>query len=1169
MKRVFLLLLFSFLLCVIKTFGQNVSNEGTDFWAVFPTHVPSGISDANIVVFVTSKFDSEVTVSCGAGYSQTRRIPANTAIEFDVTRAEAYINFSEKNSVLRNRGIHIQVTPGRQKVSAYAHIYAGFRSAASLILPYETLGQNYYSMNYTQVGSGDNYLALVAVEDNTDLLLHKTDGSVAVINLQRAGDVYEYIEEDGTDLTGVFVTADPATSSCKKFAAFSGSSALSLGSCSADPRASQDPLYQQLSPTASWGKNYGVVPFKDRRYILRIVAQSNNTQVKFNGQTYVVNKGQYIESEELTESTLVTADNLISVAQYSLTQGCSSPSGNNIQGDPDMVILNPIEFNIKDITVFSSDRQAINVKYLNVLIKYSASASFRINGVQPNVVWQALNGDPTYTFAQIEVFQPSLTLSANDGFNAIAYGFGAAESYAYSAGTNLASNNYLSVVNTSNGQSNPDGCVGVESQLNVALPYKAQSISWSLDGGNYITTASPVPLETRSNNGEVTYIYQSPYTQTFTTAAKHQLRADVVVANAGPCFTGNITTSYTFNIYNLPTADFDANISGCANSNVQFKERSTSNNPGFSIAEWKWDFGDGTDPTNAETTLPNPQHKFAVEGVYNVKLSVKSGTNCFSDVAEHPVTVYPVPVANFETLDKSCINSAVLFTDKSEISKAVFSTASIINWHWDFGDGTAAEDRANGDAFTHTFLKTGDYNVSLVVTSNNTCESTQFSKTISIVDGPIADFVLPDYCVNDGAAIFVNTSKNIDGTENGLTYLWNFDTNNPTATSTQKNGQYAFPVAGNYQVTLTISNGNSCQISTTKTFTVNSAVDKADFTIQNQENICSGSDVIINNSSTIAFGKIIKIEVFKDFTGNPSDKLTIPFPTGADIILSYPSFGGNVPKTYNIKLIAYSGQNCAKEVMQAITINPSPQLVFDVIPKLCTEQGIVPLNEARETSGLQGIGFYSGVGIDADGNFNPKVAGAGQHTLSYTFSGKNGCSKTIQQTVNVYTSPLISLVSKGYVLSGGQLKLPASATGHNLSYKWFPSTFLDHDDVLEPIVSPTEDINYTLVVSSADGCSATATIEVKVLEGLEVSNAFSPNGDGINDFWVIKYLDSYPNATVEVFNRNGNRVFSSKGYEKPFDGTYHNSPLAVGVYYYIINPKNGRKVVTGPLTIIR
>nr|WP_262897893.1 gliding motility-associated C-terminal domain-containing protein [Pedobacter sp. ISL-68] len=92
---------------------------------------------------------------------------------------------------------------------------------------------------------------------------------------------------------------------------------------------------------------------------------------------------------------------------------------------------------------------------------------------------------------------------------------------------------------------------------------------------------------------------------------------------------------------------------------------------------------------------------------------------------------------------------------------------------------------------------------------------------------------------------------------------------------------------------------------------------------------------------------------------------------------------------------------------------------------------------------------------------------------------------------------------------------------------------------------------------------------IKVLQVLNPPNIFTPNGDNVNDTWIIKYLESYPNATVEIFNRNGNRVFFSTGYKIPFDGNYQNEPLPVGVYYYIINPRNGRQTITGPLTIIR
>jgi gliding motility-associated-like protein len=119
------------------------------------------------------------------------------------------------------------------------------------------------------------------------------------------------------------------------------------------------------------------------------------------------------------------------------------------------------------------------------------------------------------------------------------------------------------------------------------------------------------------------------------------------------------------------------------------------------------------------------------------------------------------------------------------------------------------------------------------------------------------------------------------------------------------------------------------------------------------------------------------------------------------------------------------------------------------------------------------------------------------------------------------------------------------------------------------VASPAEDILYTLNVRSADGCTASDNVMVKVLKTPTVPNAFSPNRDGVHDRWEIQYLDSYPGSIVEVFNRYGQKVFESRGYAKPWDGTLNGKDLPIGTYYYIIDPKNGRKPIAGFVDLIR
>jgi gliding motility-associated-like protein len=123
--------------------------------------------------------------------------------------------------------------------------------------------------------------------------------------------------------------------------------------------------------------------------------------------------------------------------------------------------------------------------------------------------------------------------------------------------------------------------------------------------------------------------------------------------------------------------------------------------------------------------------------------------------------------------------------------------------------------------------------------------------------------------------------------------------------------------------------------------------------------------------------------------------------------------------------------------------------------------------------------------------------------------------------------------------------------------------------VLNPVMTADEDRLYTLKVTSPLSCCETIYVRLHVLKDIVSPNAFSPNGDNVNDVWKLNYLESYPNSTVSVFNRYGEKVFFSHGYSIPFDGNYKGKPLPVGTYYYVISPGNGKKSVTGSLTLIR
>ena len=74
--------------------------------------------------------------------------------------------------------------------------------------------------------------------------------------------------------------------------------------------------------------------------------------------------------------------------------------------------------------------------------------------------------------------------------------------------------------------------------------------------------------------------------------------------------------------------------------------------------------------------------------------------------------------------------------------------------------------------------------------------------------------------------------------------------------------------------------------------------------------------------------------------------------------------------------------------------------------------------------------------------------------------------------------------------------------------------------------------------------------------GLNVSQAITPNGDGVNDTWMIYNIEQYPNSTVRVFNRWGSEVFYAHNYRNDWDGHYKNKNQSLpetSAYYYQID----------------
>ncbi len=103
---------------------------------------------------------------------------------------------------------------------------------------------------------------------------------------------------------------------------------------------------------------------------------------------------------------------------------------------------------------------------------------------------------------------------------------------------------------------------------------------------------------------------------------------------------------------------------------------------------------------------------------------------------------------------------------------------------------------------------------------------------------------------------------------------------------------------------------------------------------------------------------------------------------------------------------------------------------------------------------------------------------------------------------------------------------------------------------------------YTYVMCNTNGCdTATVTIWVFCESGgdLTIYNGFSPNGDNVNDVFMIRGVEGYPNNVLCIFNRWGNRVYYKEGYDNTFDGSWEATTLPDGTYFYVFDDGIGNR----------
>ena len=719
-------------------FGQDFSNKGKEFWFCFPSHVPSGAVLGRLQVWITSDQASSGTVSVTNGsFSAPFSVAANSITSVEVPYSAAHISNAESGTILQ-KSIKLQVAAGQPAVVAYLQQFGQARSAATLLLPTSVLGRKYLTTSFFQNGTGRSQFQIIATKPNTNVeITPRINGikqPIITISLPNVGDMYQY--QATQDISGSLVESIAGgMGGCNPVAVFSGSSGTSFAIFGCNAGNSVDPLLQQLYPITTWGKNFGFIPFGDypNGNPYRIMAADDNTVVSINGAVVAtLNAGEIYPNNYgsanpivLTQPTSITADKQIAVSQYCQRNPCSG-SGH---GDPDMVVLNPIEQNIKDITIFTSTQENINRQWINVLIPTVSAGSFKIDGLAPTTAFQVATNIPGYSYLTHKFtinFNGSRLITADTGFNAICYGFqgGQFESYAYSAGTSVRDlTKELEIETTYGIETSPSVCTNAPFKFKFYIPdsttgtppvaIRFDSLRWDMSNPSLIVPNNfPIMVYppcgppctvtydsiTIKNGKRVTW-YSLPTTYYFNAPGNDTLLVTGYTSTNEGCGTDKLY-DFAIVITDPPTASFSKNSPGCYLESVVVTE-TTPQIPKATYKLW-WEFFDPiTNLTTVVSGIGNAfrtaTNTFTTPGVKRIRHASITTPGCLSDTIVQFVTLQDKPFATAAGSTTVCINSVpsvpVTFTGTDGTAEYIFSYN--IN-----GGGTLTTPPSTGGVYT-------------------------------------------------------------------------------------------------------------------------------------------------------------------------------------------------------------------------------------------------------------------------------------------------------------------------------------------------------------------------------------------------------------------------------------------------------------------------------------
>lgn len=572
------------------------------------------------------------------------------------------------------------------------------------------------------------------------------------------------------------------------------------------------------------------------------------------------------------------------------------------------------------------------------------------------------------------------------------------------------------------------------------------------------------------------------------------------------------TTVKQITINALPTPTFNAGTV-CQGLGTSFSNLT----PTLGITGWNWDFdNNGT----IDNSVKNPTFVYPAAGHYTVMLIAKNNFNCF-DTLRKQITVYSNPTALF-SVNNVCLGNAVTFSNNS-----LPGSGSSLSYTWSANFYTFATIQNP----SYTFTNSGIYQVELTAVSDLGCINKKNSSVV-IYDLPVVNYTVNNPCLNSPAT-FTNLTSIATGSV--VKWRWDFENDGTWDDSTNYHPSKLYPGSGPVICNLQAISNNQCVSVTSKTIVVR-ALPVADFRKSSSKPVCLNDEVKFTNLSTCSDGSITAY--WWDFNNDAVQDNGEMNPT-----YSF-SVTGLIPVKHSV--MSQYGCTATKISNMYLNVKAVPFFTSDKqqgCPPLCvvfSNQSSIPSGSISNFAWDFGDATPTFTGIANPSHcFNP-----GSFAIKLTVTSDSGCvsSLNVPSFINTFPKPNAGFVVDPPQIDEDQPVIDVKSTASGASFlkyyisdgstynsSTFTHNFIKLDNKTKPMI--------VQIVKSSSGCSDTAStlLDIKPAFAIYVPNVFTPNGDGLNDFFQIKGF-GITKLSVSIFDRWGKKIFTSNDINQPWDG---------------------------------